>query len=767
VANSPPYCAVALNLPARETFTYSVPSFLRAAIRPGARVVVPFGKRREVGVCVETLETPGFDPAKLRPIARLLDEEPLLSGELLDLARWIAQDSVCSLGEALGACLPGSLQGEWERRTVLEVEAAPGARAALESLEERWSKQHRALRTLLEAAGPVEARELRRRTGLSESPLRSLERRGLVRLRHAPARPDPLLESPAETAAPPTPTEHQVAALEALAGAIRGRRYGGFLLYGVTGSGKTEVYLRALEEVLSLGRGAIVLVPEIALTPQTVARFRGRFGRVAVLHSRLTDAQRLEQWREIRSGSARIVVGARSAIFAPVRDLGLVVVDEEHEPSFKQQQIPRYHARDVARRRAELAGAVLVLGSATPSLESWRAAREGALALLRLPERVAGGALPPVRVVDLRRETSGGKIFTVLSRALSVALRERLRKREQSILFLNRRGFSPVLYCPGCGATVRCARCDVSLTYHRRLQRAVCHLCFEEIVPPKRCPSCGAAGLLFLGAGSERVEEAVRRIAPEARVARMDSDTMIARGAHEAVLERFRRGDLDVLVGTQMIAKGLDFPNVTLVGVVSADTGLHLPDFRSSERTFQLLAQVSGRAGRGPRGGEVFVQTFDPSHDAIRRAVRHDFEGFAEKELVYREELGYPPFGRLVRVLVEGREEEKVEAAASRVAGMLRGEAPARGLSGGRGERTLPFESGEEAPLLRAPRGVVVLGPAPAPIARARGRARWHLLVKLVPPEAFASVQPTLQRIATASFAGADVSVDVDPASML
>ena len=769
MADAPAYCAVALNLPARQAFTYSVPPVLRAALRPGSRVVVPFGRRREVGVCVETLARPGFDPGKVRPLARLLDAEPLLPRDLLDLAAWISEETICSLGEALSACLPGSLQRERERRTVLEAEAAPGAKGALAELEERWPKQFRALRTLLDAGGPVEVRDLRRRTGLSESPLRTLVRRGLVRIRRTPARPDPLLAGPPETSPPPTPTEEQTAALHPIVETIRERRYRGFLLYGITGSGKTEVYLRALAEALALGRGAIVLVPEIALTPQTVARFRGRFGKVAVLHSRLTDAQRLDQWNAIRSGAARVVVGARSAIFAPVPDLGLIVVDEEHEPSFKQQQIPRYHARDAARRRAEIAGAALVLGSATPSLESWQAAQEGSLALLRLPKRVAGGSLPPVRVVDLRRETSGGKIFTVLSRSLSLALRERVRKREQSILFLNRRGFAPVLYCPGCGATVRCERCDVSLTYHRRLHRGVCHLCLEEIVPPARCPACGGAGLLFLGAGSERVEQTVRRVVPDARVARMDSDTMVARGAHEAVLDRFRRGEIDILVGTQMIAKGLDFPSVTLVGVVSADTALHLPDFRSSERTFQLLAQVSGRAGRGPRGGEVFVQTFDPGHDAIRRAVRHDFEGFAGKELVFREELGYPPFGRLVRVVFEGKDEERVEAASHRVAALLAGEAkgPAASRRERRGELSLPFEGNGDEPLLRAPRGVAVLGPAPAPIARARGRTRWHLLLKIVPPEAFASVRETLHRISTASTAGVDVSVDVDPASVL
>ena len=771
------YAAVALNRPARTEFTYAVPPTLRAAIAPGARVVVPFATRREVGVCVQVLGEPGIDPRRVRPLERLLDPAPILTPDLLELARWIAEETVCSWGEALAALLPASLKRETERRTVTQVEALPGAAEALPSLEEKWPKQFRALRTLLEAGGPVEQSDLLARTKLSSSPFLRLRKKGLVRIRRVPVRSDPLLEGEIEEKPAPTLTGEQEAARAAVVETVRAGRFGGFLLYGVTGSGKTEVYLRVLAETLEAGRSAIVLVPEISLTPQTVSRFRGRFGEVAVLHSRLTDAQRFDQWRAIREGRARIVVGARSAVFAPVRDLGLLVVDEEHEPSFKQQQIPRYHARDVARRRAEIAGAALLLGSATPSLEAWQAAQEGRQRLLRLTKRVAGGALPAIRVVDLRRESPLGKAPAVLSRPLLFAVREALARKEQAILFLNRRGYSPVLYCPSCGATAKCERCSVSLAYHRRHRRAVCHLCGEEIQAPTKCGECGAGGPVFLGAGSERVEDVMRREAPDARIARMDSDTMVGRGAHEAVLGKFRRREIDILVGTQMIAKGLDFPTVTVVGVVSADTALHLPDFRSAERTFQLVAQVSGRAGRGPKGGEVIVQTHEPDHDAIRRAVENDYEGFAAEELDDRRELGYPPFGRLVRIVVEGRDEAKVRAGAERIRERLLGEI--RGGGNGRppspgarpgGGPSLPFE---EAPgpagalLLGGTPGIVVLGPAPAPIERIRGRMRWHLLLKIVPPDGFGAIRQALHAIAVGSWGGAEVSVDVDPASVL
>ena len=526
--------------------------------------------------------------------------------------------------------------------------------------------------------------------------------------------------------------------MEAIDAAIAARGAATFLLRGVTGSGKTEVYLRIIESALERDLGAIVLVPEIALTPQTVGWFRSRFGDVAVLHSRMTDATRLTMWQRVRSGAARVVVGARSALFAPLPRLGVIVVDEEHEPSFKQESTPRYHARDVAVRRAADAGAVCVLGSATPSLESWRRARAGELRRIDLPTRIGGAQLPQVDVVDMRSEPRAATLF---SRDLRQRMQSAVGRGEQVILFLNRRGWSPVLWCRECKETVTCAQCDQSLTYHARHERAVCHRCCEEVVPPRNCPTCTAPGLRYLGAGSERIEHELRAILPRARVLRMDSDTMRRREDYESALERFGRGEIDVLVGTQMIAKGLDFPRVTVVGIVSADIALHLPDFRAAERTFQLVSQVSGRAGRGDLPGRIIVQTGAPQHPAIQLAARHDHEAFCVGEDELRRELGYPPHGRLIRAVFEDGDEARCTRAAREWADCLRA---------------------------RFADELSVLGPAPAPIAFVRNRHRHHVLIKapLTAADAFGRARDFLADRA-AKTARPRTVVDVDPASLM
>jgi primosomal protein N' (replication factor Y) len=446
-------------------------------------------------------------------------------------------------------------------------------------------------------------------------------------------------------------------------------------------------------------------------------------------------------WLRVQSGTARVVVGARSAVFAPVRNLGVIVVDEEHEPSFKQDNAPRYHGRDVAAERARLQGAVCILGSATPSLETWQAARDGRITKLLLRERVGGGRMPKIEIVDLRTEKPEGKGPALFSRRLHALLRGALERHEQSILFLNRRGFAPVLWCSACGETVRCAMCDVTLTFHRRIRRAVCHACCAEIAPPAACPSCTAPGLRYLGAGSERIEAELVKLLPGARVRRMDSDTMLRREDYEQTLESFGRGEIDVLVGTQMIAKGLDFPRVTVVGIVSADSSLHLPDFRAAERTFQLLSQVSGRAGRGELAGEIVVQTTAPAHPAIVLAARHDFEGFAAAESRLRGELGYPPHGRLLRVVVEDRDETKVVETSRACAELV---------------RHLPET-----------KGIIVLGPAEAPIAMLRGRHRHHVLVKARSEGVGFEAAREALRLLAASTQRPRVGIDVDPTSMM
>ena len=736
------YVNVALRKPLRQEFTYRIPVELRGKVHRGMRVAVPFGSRREVGVVVEVTEQPSVEAKRMRSIAAVLDEEPALDDELLELTRWVAGYYACAWGEALGAVLPSSMKREKGVRKVLMISVTEQAdAAALAELEDKFPKQHRLLRTLMELDAPIELRDITRQLNVSEAPARSLERRDLVQIEKVATSPDPLLAPTRVRVAPEHLGREQAVAVEALARRVREGGYETFLLQGVTGSGKTEVYLRTIEAALEVGRGAIVLVPEIALTPQTVGWFRSRFGEVAVLHSRMTDAQRLDMWQRVHRGEVRVVVGARSAIFAPVKDLGVIVVDEEHEPSFKQGNSPRYSARDIAVVRAHHSGAVCILGSATPSLETWNNARAGRYTLLELSERVGGGTLPRVEIVDMCQEKGTADGPPLFSRRLQLLLADRLEKKQQSILFLNRRGFAPVLWCPGCHETVQCPQCDVALTFHRRIGRAVCHSCCEEIAPPVACPACTRPGLKYLGLGSERVEETLAKLFPEARIARMDSDTMRRREDYEETLEAFGRGDLDVLVGTQMIAKGLDFPNVTLVGIVSADSALHLPDFRAAERTFQLLAQVAGRAGRGDEPGEIVVQTRTPQHPAILRAAQHDFEGFAVAEDELRAELGYPPHGRLIRAVFEDEDEARVTEAADACAKILR-------------EHTAPPQ-------------VLVLGPAPAAVAQVRGRHRRHLLLKApAMNDALRLARSILIRFGE-EHPRPRLAIDVDPVSLL
>ena len=766
------YVQVALDLPVLREFTYAVPEAMWDRVAPGARVAVPFGRGRagagggarkrggargggrEVGVVVGLATESELPAARLRTILDVLDEEPVVGEELLELTRWIADEYACSWGEALAAVLPAPLKREGGTRKLQVVRAAPDIGSVeLETLESRAPQQHRALRTLLGIEGTIEVRDLLRQLNLSRSPLEALARQGLVRIEVVEVESDPLASARGDATERPRPeclSEAQASAvaelcrhLEQVPGPGRGQTV---LLQGITGSGKTEVYLRAIERALELGRTAIVLVPEIALTPQTVGWFRARFGDVAVMHSRMTDGQRLSMWRRLKRGEAKVVVGARSAVFAPLENLGVIVVDEEHEPSFKQGSVPRYHAREVAVERARRAGAVCILGSATPALESWSAARTGRYHHLSLPERVGGGQPPSMHVVDMRLEAGGKGGPPLFSRLLTTLLTETIEAGEQAILFLNRRGFVPVLWCPGCKVTVRCAQCDVSLTYHRRIHRMVCHGCCEEQRAPESCPTCSRPGLRFLGAGSERVEAALWKLFPKARVGRMDSDTMRRREDYEETLAAFGRRDLDILVGTQMIAKGLDFPRVTLVGVLSADMPLHLPDFRAAERTFQLIAQVAGRAGRGALAGRIVVQTVAPENKAIRLAAAADFEGFAAEEDAERAELGYPPHGRLLRVLLEDESEERAREMGTTLADELEQRF---------GQDTC------------GPQGVQALGPAPCPIALQRGRHRFHLLVKAsLGSTVFDSARDHLAARARET-SRPHVVVDVEPSSLL
>ena len=603
--------------------------------------------------------------------------------------------------------------------------------AELPALEKRAPRQAECIRQLRQTALPATHLTAQ---GISQAVLRALCQRNITRVVHREIRRDPYALDGDSEPENLSPTPHQQTALEAIVQNITASDFAVHLLRGVTGSGKTLIYIHAVARALEKGYGAIVMVPEIALTPQTVRRFRAHFGdRVAVLHSALSDAERYDAWRELREGKRRIAIGARSAIFAPVQNLRLIIVDEEHDGAYKQTDpAPRYSARDVAVKRAHLQQAVVVLGSATPSLESYHNALTGKFHLLSLPERIDNRPMPVVTLVDMRRE--GGGLF---SKPLREKMRDRLAKGERIILLQNRRGYAPSVQCTSCGAGIECPHCQVALTYHSARRQMLCHYCGHTAPSPSICPSCKSTHLQMLGVGTQRVEETLAAQFEGARILRMDVDTTGRKGAHASILERFSRGDADILLGTQMVAKGLDFPGVTLVGVISADTGIHLPDFRAGERTFQLLTQVGGRAGRGHLPGEVVIQTYRPDGEAVQCAQHHDFLAFAKRELDARKTLTYPPFGRLVLLLFKGRDEHEVARTAGTCAEALRSAA-------------LP--------------GLEVLGPVLAPIPRIQRTYRWQILLKSDSP---AKLNALARQALSLVTGGVTVSIDVDPISML
>ncbi len=781
---------VALPLPLFRTFTYAVASPPAHPVVPGTRLVVPFRTRREIGVCVAVDRRP--DDARLRPILDVPDAEPAFTRATLALCRWAAAYYVVPLGIMLRAALPALLTGARAPRPMQRTRRVAVLQRELPSLAGRdavfgRARRQRELFELLEASGGrLDTVHITGQLGFSPSVLAALVERGLVAIAGEVSPRDPFASRiPPRTDGVHVPTPAQRQAIDTLLDAADGDV---FLLHGITGSGKTLVYLEFLREVVHRrGKSAILLVPEIALTPQTVDRVRAVFGdAVAVLHSGLSDGERYDAWLALRQGTKRIAVGARSAVFAPVRDLGAIVVDEEHETTYKNGETPRYHARELAIVRARLEGAVALLGSATPSLESWRNAERGKYHVLTLPQRVGAGRLPQVRVVDLRRadpppadrgappapDAGGGAdarrdaapprraagdgapsagaahesmLRRVLSDELEQALEARLQRGEQSILLLNRRGYASFVQCEACGSVRVCPDCSISLTYHRAPERLVCHYCLREELPSLTCVRCGGATVRQRGLGTQQVERLVAERFPAARIARMDVDTTSGKWAHAEILDRVARGDVEILLGTQMIAKGLDFPNVTLVGVIDADVGMNLPDFRAAERSFQLMHQVAGRAGRGPKGGEVVIQTRMPSHYAVTCALAHDYAGFVRQELAGRREPRYPPFTRLVNVVVSGAVEEETADVALRAGDWL---------------TRLLTSVGEER--------VTIVGPAPCPVERIQRRWRWHLLLKGAPPAAMTRViRYFSRRFEVPARGGLRVVLDRDPVSLL
>ncbi len=771
---------VTLELALRKEFDYLIPPELARQVEVGTRVKVPFGPRQVMG-CVTGLvaESPRTN---LRPILKVIGRQALVTPKVLALARWIAGYYCCPVETALKSVLPEAVRKEeegWRERLFVRALPTPTEFPKL-------TKRQQEVWNIIEEWRELLLQELLSLAETTAETVRRLEDKGLVHVGPQVSERDPYAREHILPTSPLPLNAEQAAALEKIIAALdllnaeRGTRNtergmrdaesdneqgstfnvqrstfnvqsssATFLLHGVTGSGKTEVYLQAIAHTLQQDKGAIVLVPEISLTPQTVERFKARFCSgplqtlVAVLHSHLSSGERHDEWHKIRQGRARIVIGARSAIFAPVDPLGLIVVDEEHEYSYKQEEAPRYHARDVAVVRGQREGAVVVLGSATPSLESYHNAKRGKYTLLELPHRADDKKMPLVRVIDMRQEARKEKGIPIFSQKLKEEIANRLDRREQVMLFLNRRGYATSLQCPKCGYVAECPNCSVALTYHRHSQKLLCHICGHEKPAPAVCPEtkCRNPAIRYAGLGTERVEDTLFKLFPHARVKRMDSDTLKRKDEYRRILGDFRTGKIDLLVGTQMIAKGLHFPNVTLVGIIYADLSLHQPDFRAGERTFQLLTQVAGRAGRGDVEGEVVVQAFSPFHPAIQYARRHDFLGFYEQEIEFREQLKYPPVSRVALLTLKGRNEEKVKFSADHLRKEL-------------------------ARALTAFKDLILAGPAPAPLLRAETYYRYQIMLRT---RQMARLSAALAKLLETLSLPEDVSliVDIDPVNLI
>lgn len=734
---------VAVPLPLDSTFHYRVPPDLAGQIKPGTRVFVPFGRRKVTAYVLGFSAPP--EGQQLKDVLELLDSEPLWTEAELTFFRWIAEYYLHPLGEVIKTALPNGIN--LQSRSSADGETVGGGKkvrrervfTATESTEPAKIRgKGLDILEFLRQTGPVSSGELRQRFGECSPNLKRLVNLGLTQMSEREVYRDPFAGLTVEKDSPKPLTLHQQQALSTILASVNDRHFAPFLLHGITGSGKTEVYLQGIAHTLTTGRNALVLVPEISLTPQLVQRFRARFcDGIAVLHSALSDGERYDEWRRIRRGEVRIVIGARSAIFAPLERIGIIVVDEEHEASFKQSDGLRYNARDMALVRGQQEQSVVLLGSATPLITTRFAAQQGKLGYLSLPERVANRPLPQTCIINTKMTAE-----SPLSPQLLTALEENLERGEQSLLFLNRRGFASWLVCPACGVDLQCPNCSVSLTYHRQRRKSLCHYCDYQVPAPCICPACGELELKEMGVGTERIEHDLLERFPDAKIARMDSDTTSGKGGHARILDKVGRGEVDILVGTQMIAKGHDFSGVTLVGVLQAEGSLYIPDFRATERTFQVLSQVIGRAGRGELPGRVLLQAMAPDHYGIAYAAEHNFEQFYQEELLFRQELNYPPYGFLAAIKLSATSEKSLTTAAEHTAEVLRSIKNRLGLR------------------------VEILGPAPAPLYRLRGRFRQQILLKDASRTALRRFLTAYRREQSLS-ATVRGAIDIDPVDLL
>jgi len=741
----PMFVEAALPVPLRRVFTYRIPDSIRTAIKLGARMTLPFGRRNVTGYAVglhsELPPDVEVDEAKIKDVIDLIDPEPLITPEILGLTQWTADYYASFWGEMLKASLPAGINTERikpkRRKAVRLLPTVDG--------HKELSEQRRAICDLLSAnGGEMLFTDLLERAGVGASPINTLAKQGIVEVFVQDSLRDPLAGATLPERDDFTLTTEQQAALDEMRSALdNDRAFKAFLLHGVTGSGKTEVYMRSMRHALDTGRSALMLVPEISLTPVFSRRLRSVFGpEVAILHSKLSAGERYDEWRRIRRGDARVAIGTRSAVFAPLENIGLIIVDEEHDPSYRQHESPFYNARDVAVMRAHRAGAVAVLGSATPAMESFYNAQSGKYKYLRLPDRIGGRGLAPARLIDMREVFKRAGKHVALSFELLDAIKQTHERGEQIMILLNRRGFSQFVLCRTCGETMKCTNCDIALTYHRGGAKLLCHYCSHREKVPDVCPLCKSEYLYFVGEGTENIAEMLEKKFPEMRIERVDRDTMAHKGELEDILLKFAAGGIDMLVGTQMIAKGHDFPNVTLVGVISVDIGLGLPDLRSAERTFQLITQVAGRAGRGERAGQVLIQSYYPEHYALRHAREQDYDAFYAEELKFRRRLGYPPFSVLASIMIKHRD----HAYASKNANLLR--------------RSL-----DRANAARSSR---ILGPAPASLLRLKNEYRLQIIIKAASRR---SVREMLEiALADAETHGCDlraIFVEIDPVNLM
>ncbi len=725
-------------------FDYSIPKKLHSLVVVGSRVKVNLRNRPSTGTVVDLSSvTEGSGEASyLKPISELITDKPILTPVLIELGRWISNYYVASMESVMRCLIPESVRGErhdFKRLLFAKLIKIPSEKE-LEGIRRKAKRQASILSELIETGAPV---QISRLGAGARGAADGLVKKGFIELTYEIVGRDPHADEKFMPSQPLKLTDAQGHCLSCILEATNEpARAKPLLLHGVTGSGKTEVYLQAIAATISSGKTALILVPEISLTPQTVARFKRRFAeiqqKVAVLHSHLSGGERFDEWHKIVEGNAKIVIGARSALFAPLQNLGLIVVDEEHEGSYKQDTAPRYHARDVAVVRAKIERCVVVLGSATPSLESIHNTRVGKYQLIELKERVDDCSLPLIRIIDLKKEArnlskSGGP--AIISERLRTAVDERLSKGEQVILFLNRRGFATSLSCPSCGHVCGCPHCSVSLTFHRKQEKLVCHMCGYQRVAPRKCPECNDPSIRFAGYGTEKVEEILRKIFPVARLARVDTDTMSRKGALRKTLNDFKAAKLDILVGTQMIAKGLHFPNVTLVGILNADIGLHVPDFRAGERTFQLLTQVAGRAGRGEMEGEVIIQTFTPQSPSVQFARHHDYLGFSDQELEFRKSFSYPPYYHCLIVTVRSEHARMAEFTL----------------------QTLHRKLGKELP-----KKIIMGEPLESPLAKAAGQFRFQVMLRSSNPRLMTNYVRSITDKLTVPDEVA-MAVDVDP----